>query len=250
MKSVGLEDKSDAMIQAYGDKAYAVVQNAMAGPNNLKKVTGREFKTSKEALQFLLDNEKDLKEKVGDVDVLTIAGEKKRALDNFNDSFMDELENGDGLIGGNDFYRELIDWPMNERDGYESAGVSLVPNCMRYSALTCMAELTGIAEYSAKAEKLKQQILQKMSVEGRLVDSPGSTHTARHSIFFPVATGVIAPDAVPELSKLDIRCSVYAVQFLLDALYMGNYGQQALELLRSVDTVVLDKTGTVTSMPL
>ena len=91
MKSVGLEDKSDAMIQAYGDKAYAVVQNAMAGPNNLKKVTGREFKTSKEALQFLLDNEKDLKEKVGDVDVLTIAGEKKRALDNFNDSFMDEL---------------------------------------------------------------------------------------------------------------------------------------------------------------
>ena len=156
----------------------------------------------------------------------TILPELKKRL-------LDELENDDGLIGGNDFYRELIDWPMNERDGYESAGVSLVPNCMRYSALTCMAELTGEIGYSAKAENLKQQILHKMSVNGRLVDSPGSTHTAQHSIFFPVATGVITPEAVPELSGLDIRCSVYAVQFLLDALYMGNYGQQALELLRS-----------------
>ena len=146
---------------------------------------------------------------------------------------LDELENSDGLIGGNDFYRELIDWPMNERDGYESPGVSLVPNCMRYSALMCMAELTGDRRYTAKAENLQSQILQKMFVNGKFVDSPGSPHTAQHSLFFPVATGVVAPDAVPELGKLDIRCSVYAVQFLLDALYMGKYGQQALELMRS-----------------
>ncbi len=91
MKAVGLEDKVDEMIQAYGDKAYAVVQNAMANPKNMAEITDGTYRNSKNTLLYLLENKETMKEKVGDVDVLTIAGEKKRTLDNFNDSFMDEL---------------------------------------------------------------------------------------------------------------------------------------------------------------
>jgi hypothetical protein len=95
-----------------------------------------------------------------------------------------------------------------------------------------MGELTGDSAYFAKAEKLKSVICQKMQIPGGFVDSPGSTHTAQHSLFFPVATGVAAPEAVSGLGELDIKCSVYAVQFLLDALYLGNFGQRALDLMR------------------
>ena len=168
-------------------------------------------------------------------DYILYSGDKaflSEVLPGLKSRLLDELENDDGLIGGNDFYRELVDWPMNERDGYESAGVSLVPNCMRYSALKCMGGLTGDSAYFAKAEKLKSVICQKMQIPGGFVDSPGSTHTAQHSLFFPVATGVAAPEAVSGLGELDIKCSVYAVQFLLDALYLGNFGQRALDLMR------------------
>ena len=91
MKAVGLEGKADEMIQAYGDKAYALVQNAMANPKNMAEITDGTYRNSKNTLLYLLENKETMKEKVGDVDVLTIAGEKKRALDHFNDSFMDEL---------------------------------------------------------------------------------------------------------------------------------------------------------------
>lgn len=146
---------------------------------------------------------------------------------------LDELENEDGLVGSGEFYKELIDWPMTERDGYESAGTSLVPNCVRYMALKCMAELYGERAFADKAQVLKSVIRQKMYRDGKFVDSPESNHTAQHSVFFPVATGIAAPEEMPELEKLDIRCSVYAVQFLFDALYQGRFGDRAQELLCS-----------------
>ena len=46
------------------------------------------------------------------------------------------------------------------------------------------------------------------------------------------SSSVTKPEMVPCLGELDIKCSVYAVQFLLDALYLGNSGQRALELMR------------------
>ena len=157
----------------------------------------------------------------------------KEMLPFLNGRLLDELEREDGLIGGNDEYRELIDWPMAERDGYETSGVSLVPNCMRFAALQAMGELTGDCSFFVRAEKLKQIIRAKMFRNGIFTDSPESSHTAGHSCFFPVATGVASPAEICGLAEQQIKCSVYAVQFLLDALYMGNYGQQALDLLCS-----------------
>ena len=146
---------------------------------------------------------------------------------------LDELVREDGLIGDGEYYKELIDWPRNERDGYVSGGVSLVPNCLRVMALEAMAELTGRSAYLQQAAELKQVIRSKMFKNGRFTDSPETEHTAQHSLFFPVVSHVAAAGEVPELADIDIRCSVYAVQFLLESLYMAGYGQRALQLMLS-----------------
>lgn len=144
---------------------------------------------------------------------------------------LEELERPDGLIGENDFYKELIDWPPGERDGYESDGVSLVPNCCRHAAFLAMAELTGDETYRRRAAALRAVIRRTMWTGTRFVDSPGSSHTAVHSVFFPVAFQAAAPEELPELRMLPMRCGVYGAQFLLDAMWMGGYDAEAYALL-------------------
>ena len=154
-----------------------------------------------------------------------------RWLPGLRTRLLDELEGPDGLIGEKDFYKELIDWPPWERDGYESAGTSLVPNCFRYAAFLAMAELTGDDGYRRRAAALRASIRRTMWTGTRFVDSPGSSHTAAHSVFFPVVFQVADPEELPALRTLGMKCSVYAAQFLLDAMWMSGYDAEAPALL-------------------
>lgn len=144
---------------------------------------------------------------------------------------LDEYRRPDGLLCSADDCLELIDWPPAERDNYESRGCSLVPNCYRYAALLTAAELTGDMKYAAEAEQLKSVIYRTMFNGREFTDSPASEHVAAHSRFFPVAMGIIPAAQMPQLSQLAMVCSVYGAQFLLDALYMGNFAREAMALL-------------------
>jgi hypothetical protein len=157
----------------------------------------------------------------------------KRWLPMLERRLLNHLVNSDGLLAGDDEYKELIDWPKWERDGYESDGISLVPNACRHGALLAMAELTGDNSYLEKAAQLRKTLRDLMWKNSCFVDSPGSEHTAAHSIFFPVAFGVAAPSELPQLRDLGMKCSVFGAQFLLDALYMGKYDREAMALLTS-----------------
>ena len=133
--------------------------------------------------------------------------------------------------------RDIVDWPISERDGYEFGTVSLVPNAYWYGALNVMAELTGEAEYSIWAEKVKAEIFRTMyrPDQGLFVDNPESEHTALHSAIFPIYFG-LADDIDREPLKKLIRtkgmaCSVYGAHFLIESCYNCNMSDWGFELI-------------------
>lgn len=133
--------------------------------------------------------------------------------------------------------RDLVDWPLGERDNYEFGDVSLVPNCYWYGALNVMAELTGEARYTTWAAKVKAEIFRTMyrPDRGLFVDNPESEHTALHSAIFPIYFG-LADDIDREPLKKLIRtkgmaCSVYGAHFLIEICYNINMADRGLALM-------------------
>lgn len=155
-----------------------------------------------------------------------------RWLPMLKERLLDKLVRADGLLAATEELKELIDWPPWERDGYESSGCSLVPNCYRYGALLAMAELTGEESYAVKAAQLKQVIRKEMLKSHGFTDSPESSHQAQHSQFYPLFFHVAAPHEV-DLSGCEMKCSVYGAQFLLDTLWSSGDAVQAVKLLKS-----------------
>lgn len=80
MKAVGLEDKADEMIQAYGDKTYAVVQNAMANPADMTKLTDGTYRNSKNTLLYLLENKEVMKDKVSELQIVKKTKQPDKSL--------------------------------------------------------------------------------------------------------------------------------------------------------------------------
>ncbi|MPM62161.1 hypothetical protein SDC9_109027 [bioreactor metagenome] len=118
--------------------------------------------------------------------------------------------------------RDIIDWPVCERDGYELGEVNLVPNCYRYAALNAMTDLTGNAAYAEDARQLRRVIRQKFFRRGAWRDHLESDHISLHGALFAQAFGLTEPEEFPAvrafLQQRGMRCSVYAAQFLLEAL--------------------------------
>jgi hypothetical protein len=129
--------------------------------------------------------------------------------------------------------KDIVDWPIGERDGYEFGDTNLVPNCFRYGALLAMFELTKNNLYQQKAQLLKEAIRKSMLKEDGFVDSPNSNHTALHSIFYPIFWGVGSIEECPSLEKAQMACSVYGAQYLLSVLFENNMAKQAMDFLTS-----------------
>lgn len=138
--------------------------------------------------------------------------------------------------------RELIDWPINERDDYEFGKFNLVPNCWHYAALQNMSWLAAELNknddakfYYERAEMVKKSINRFMLKDGIYVDNPDSAHTAMHSLLFPLAFNVAPENNQEKLLKLlqqkGMSCSVFAAQFLLEALYKNRKADYAKELM-------------------
>ena len=160
----------------------------------------------------------------------------------------------DLLIRGTQEVRDIVDWPVGERDGYEFGEVNLVPNCYHYGALLAMYELSREEWYLRRAAEVKQAIRGSMLKNGLFVDHPGSTHTSLHSAMFAIRFGVADAAEYPALVSVirsrGMACSVYGAQFLLEACYRCGLADHALALmvgggLRSWRNM-LDKGATIT----
>ncbi len=146
-----------------------------------------------------------------------------------------ELADADGLIRGNKEIRDIVDWPLGERDGYEFGDVNLVPNCYRYNALLAMADLTNDDHYRKQAMALRAAIRRTMLKNGVFVDNPASAHTSLHSAVFASLWGLAEKEEVPALAAVirerEMACSVYVAQFLLETCYRNGLADHALQLM-------------------
>ena len=149
-----------------------------------------------------------------------------------NSKLLLNFTRADGLLSteGNRNPRDIVDWPMTERDGYEFGKINLVPNCWLYRSLLVMAELADTLELSSEAEYfrsraalLRASIRRTMLKSGRFVDNPESDHMSLHSAVFAVLFDVADPEEVPALASFirsrGMACSVFVAQFLLEACF-------------------------------
>ena len=149
------------------------------------------------------------------------------------------LAKKDSLIAGNDKIRDIVDWPMTERDNYEFGEVNFVPNAYHYASLLALAELSKDDSYLAKAQAVKADLRKYMLKDGLFVDSPDSNHTSLHTAVFALIFNIAEGDEIEALKNIitskGMACSVYVAQFLLESCFMHNLDDYALSLITSKD---------------
>lgn len=143
---------------------------------------------------------------------------------------------------------DIVDWPLVERDGNEMPKVNTVINAFHYESLKLMSLIAKALGYSDdvlffknRAELVKTAINHKLfdQMSRIYTDGEGSTHSSLHSNIFPVAFGLIPDGSETGVAKFitskRMACSVYAAQFLLEALYQSGEDKAALDLMRATN---------------
>jgi alpha-L-rhamnosidase len=140
--------------------------------------------------------------------------------------------------------RDIVDWPVSERDGYEMKPVNTVVNAFHAVALQRMSEIARVlnhtedsARFQAAAARTVAALNQTLFNEqtGLYVDGEGSRHSSMHANFFPLAFGLVPParqkKIVDYLAGRNMACSVYGAQFFLEALFDHGQADAAIALM-------------------
>ena len=147
----------------------------------------------------------------------------------------------------------IVDWPPAERDGFGSGAIATdnrqmaapmvnsVANAFYYKALVGMARLAKALgkpdTYHTEAERVKKAYLATFFDLARtvFVDGEGSTHASLHANLFPLAFGLVPeahkPSVLALLKSKGMACSVYAAQYLMEALFAAGDAQTAVKLM-------------------
>lgn len=173
----------------------------------------------------------------------------KRAMEANYDSlkkqlFLDWERPADGLFQSRTEGdpRDIVDWPANERDGYELTPMNTVVNAFHYNALRLMAKIAGAlgkeadrADFTARAERLRASFDKTFWDGSKYKDGEKARHASAHANFFPLALGLVPPERVrPVVSFLKTKRmapSVYGAQYLLEGLFESGEDDYALALM-------------------
>jgi len=162
----------------------------------------------------------------------------------------------DGLLvtGGPDApmasgLRDITDWPVGERDGFDFKPVNAVVNAFYCLNLRQMADIASAlgnssdaGEFRTKAERAVRAFnaLFYDPVRGCYVDGEGATHASLHANMLPLAFGIVPELERPRVAAFvhsrGMACSVYGAQYLLEALFEAGLEDEALSLLTRDDT--------------
>ncbi len=139
---------------------------------------------------------------------------------------------------------DIVDWPPGERDGYDLRPYNTVVNAVHYRALRDMARLAqalGVADDAAALSARADQVAASFQsaffdpTTGLYVDGEGSTHSSQHANLFPLAFGLVpgahVPGVLAFVKQRRLACSVYAAQYLLEALCLHGEAAHAIELM-------------------
>ncbi len=139
---------------------------------------------------------------------------------------------------------DIIDWPAGERDGYIFGPQNTVVNAFRLRAIKLMAEMGHAIGRNAEAEafaameakaKAKFQKIFFDSQRAEFRDATGTEHSSLHANLFPLAFGLVPLNSRQLVAKnvaaRGMKCSVYAAQYLLNALFENGEAQAAIDLI-------------------
>lgn len=140
--------------------------------------------------------------------------------------------------------KDIVDWPLAERDGYDMRPVNTVVNAFHYRSLVLMARIAEALEKKADAASYRQaagRVLRTINEKlfnpetGLYLDGEGSTHSSLHANMFPLAFGLVPPERREKvtafLKSKGMACSVYAAQYLMEALYGVGEAEYARKLM-------------------
>ena len=146
-----------------------------------------------------------------------------------------------------DNIRDIVDWPLGERDHYDLQPVNTVVNAFHAHACNLMQAIATALGHSADAQHFAHLAYQtQQAINAHLVDAktslyldaPNSKHSSLHANMFPLAFGLVPADRVERVADFvasrGMACSVYGAQFLMEALYRAGRPQHALNLLTSI----------------
>jgi alpha-L-rhamnosidase len=167
--------------------------------------------------------------------------------ESFKKKLLLERVRPDGLIGSNQKQikrDDIVDWPPGERDAYVFTPVNTVVNAFHLRALTQMAGLAHALNRPIEAADFRQRARDTHTTfqdtlfdktTGLFRDGIGTNHSSLHANAFPLAFGIVPSEKRPHITQwLQMRgmaCSVYAAQYLLEALFENGSGTTAVELM-------------------
>lgn len=153
----------------------------------------------------------------------------------------------DGLITSNQEQIEkgdLVDWPPGERDNFVFSPVNTVVNAFNLRAIKLIGDLAaaiGEDEDARYYTDVYSRALRQFNSElfsndkGLYRDGVNTNHHSLHANLFPLAFGLVPEDRKEEvaswLARQDMRCSVYAAQYLLEGLFENDHATRALDLI-------------------
>jgi len=142
--------------------------------------------------------------------------------------------------------RDIVDWPVAERDGCEMLPVNSVVNAFHCRSLTLMANMADALGKSDDAAEFRQaaaRTLKSLNTKlvdantGLYVDGEGSGHSSLHANMFPLAFGLVPAERREKVSAFvqgrGMACSVYGAQSLMDALFDSGRGADAVQLMEA-----------------
>ena len=140
------------------------------------------------------------------------------------------------------------DWPHGEDDHYHLTDYNTVVNAFHYRALVILQQMALLTNRTAEAEALQKECQTLREAFNELLfdaengvyrDGVDSDHVTLHSNLFPLALGLVdkvyQDDVMDYIRSRGLVCSVYAAQFLMDAVYGAGDGDYGLHLLTKED---------------
>ncbi|WP_238402831.1 family 78 glycoside hydrolase catalytic domain [Paenibacillus mesophilus] len=155
------------------------------------------------------------------------------------------------LTRTNDTLCDLVDWPVNMRDGHEMLPVNIVPNAVYYGMTTALAGIAaaiGRSEdadaYAKSAASLKRMINSRFwngtigaYCDGLDGEGRPSVHSSLHSNAFALALGLVPAErtepVLRHIRSRGMRCNLFLAMFLFEALFDYGEADYALELLKA-----------------
>ena len=150
--------------------------------------------------------------------------------------------------------RDIVDWPRcgdwehGEDDNYRLTDYNTVVNAFHYRALIILQQMAQLTNRTDEAEQLKAECERLYadfnthffdSEKGLYRDGIGADHHSLHANHFALALGLVPEEyrqgVLQHIHSKGMACSVYAAQFLMEALYEHNDDDYALAMLTKQD---------------